>query len=487
MEVIVNIHADPNDIPLVDTRSTVADVFAKQREAGWARRSDFDRKARIAALNRLREVLQRRETDIIAALYADFRKPESEVRLTEILPVLQEIAHTKRHLKGWMRSRRAAATLGVFGTRARIRPEPKGICLIIAPWNYPLNLAFGPLVSALAAGNSAIIKPSELTPATSTLIADIVAETFSPDLVAVVEGDAAVAQELLALPFDHIFVTGSPQVGKLVMEAAAKSLASVTLELGGKSPTIVGPTANLKKAARNIVWGKFANNGQTCIAPDHVFVHRDIAQEFNETVMAEIGRVYGKTPEVQKMTPDYCRIVNDRHFNRVAGLIEDARAKSARILLGGQTDAVQKFVAPTLISQITPEMAISREELFGPILPIIEYDDIDKVIDQINANPKPLALYVFDNSRAFAEDIITRTSSGAVGINLTVVHFLHPNLPFGGVNNSGIGAAHGVFGFRAFSHEKAVLQDRYSIVHMLFPPYTGFVKRLIRLVVKVLG
>lgn len=326
-----------------------------------------------------------------------------------------------------------------------------------------------------------------LTLATSALIADIVAETLSPDLVAVVEGDAAVSQELLALPFDHIFFTGSPQVGKLVMEAAAKSLASVTLELGGKSPTIVGPTANLKKAARNIVWGKFANNGQTCIAPDHVFVHRDIAQKFNETVVAEIGRVYGKTPEAQKMTPDYCRIVNDRHFNRVAGLIEDARAKSARILLGGQTDAAQKFVAPTLISQITLEMAISREELFGPILPIIEYDDIDKVIDQINANPKPLALYVFDNSRAFAEDIITHTSSGAVGINLTVVHFLHPNLPFGGVNNSGIGAAHGIYGFRAFSHEKAVLQDRYSIVHMLFPPYTGFVKRLINLVVKVLG
>tara|TARA_R110002126_G_C10488881_1_gene503074 strand:- start:3573 stop:5024 length:1452 start_codon:yes stop_codon:yes gene_type:complete len=483
----MNIYSGKDTDDALPVATRMEDVFEAQRKAGLIRRSSFDRKARIVQLDRLKTAILRREDDIVAACFADFKKPAAEVKLTEIFPVLQEISHTKRHLRSWMKSKRAMPTLGVLGTKARIRPEAKGVCLIIAPWNYPFQLALGPLVSALAAGNSAIIKPSELTPRTSALIADLVAETFSPDLVAVFEGDVAVSTKLLGLPFDHIFFTGSPQTGKIVMAAAASSLASVTLELGGKSPTIVGPSANITKAARNIVWGKFANNGQTCIAPDHVFVHRDIAVKFNDAVKKEISRVYGKTPEAQKTTPDYCRIVNERHFNRVSRLIEDAKSKGAKITLGGQTDAAQNFIAPTLISNVTVDMDVSREELFGPILPIIEYEDIDKVIHQINAKPKPLALYVFDKSKTLINEILTRTSSGAVGINLTVVHFLHPNLPFGGVNNSGIGAAHGVYGFRAFSHEKSVLQDQHSITHLLFPPYTGLVKRLIDIVVKVLG
>lgn len=462
-------------------------AFDTQIRAQLARRANFDRKARIAQLDRLAEAVKRNEDKIIAACAADFRKPAEEVKLTEIFPVLQEIRHTKHHLKSWMRPKRARATLGVFGTKARVRPEAKGVCLIIAPWNYPVNLSLGPLVSAIAAGNSAIIKPSEMTPNAAQVITDIVEEAFTPDLVKVIEGDAAVSQELLSLPFDHIFFTGSPTIGKVVMEAAAKNLTSVTLELGGKSPTIVGPNADIKKSARNIVWGKFSNNGQTCIAPDHVYVHRDVSAAFKTALQAEIGRVYGKTPEAQKATPDYCRIVNDRHFDRVRNLIEDARAKGASILQGGQTDAGQNFVAPTLISEVSDDMEITQEELFGPILPIIEYVDLDKVIDKINANPKPLALYIFDKSKEFADQIITRTSSGAVGVNLTVVHFLHPNLPFGGVNNSGIGAAHGEYGFKAFSHEKAVLEEKHSITHMLFPPYTGFVRRLINIVVRVLG
>jgi aldehyde dehydrogenase (NAD+) len=386
-----------------------------------------------------------------------------------------------------MRPKRVAASVGVLGTKSYVRPEPKGVCLIIAPWNYPLNLALGPLVSALAAGNGAIIKPSEMTPHTSKVIADIVAETFSPDLVSVVEGDAAVAQKLLTLPFDHIFFTGSPAVGKLVMEAAARNLSSVTLELGGKSPTIVGPDANIKKAARYIVWGKFANNGQTCIAPDHVFVHRSIAAPFNEALKQQIGRIYGKTPEARQSTPDYCRIVNARHFQRVSSLIEDAKSKGANVFEGGITDAEENFIAPTLIANMSSDMDISREELFGPILPVIEFDDIDSVINKINDNPKPLALYVFDQNKSFARNIIERTSSGAAGINLTVVHFLHPDLPFGGVNNSGIGASHGEYGFRAFSHEKALMEDKHSLIHLLFPPYTRWVRRLIDAAVRILG
>lgn len=465
----------------------IRSIFARQQRAQLERRTTFEFAARITQLDRLSETIKRFEKDIISACDADFRKPAAEVKLTEIFPVLQEIRHTKHHLKKWMRPKRAAATLGVFGTRAQVRPEPKGVCLIIAPWNYPVNLSLGPLVSALAAGNSVIIKPSELTPNASRVITQIVREAFTPDLVTVVEGDAGVAQCLLTLPFDHIFFTGSPAIGRRVMEAAARNLASVTLELGGKSPTIVGPSASIKQAARRIVWGKFANNGQTCIAPDHIFVHRDVAATFSAAVQAEIGRVYGRTPEAQKATPDYCRIVNGRHFGRLHGLIEDAEAKGARIFQGGQTDATQNFVAPTLIANVSDDMEIMREELFGPILPIIEYVDLDKVIERINTGPKPLALYIFDKSKSFTEEIIARTSSGAVGINLTVVHFLHPNLPFGGVNTSGIGAAHGEYGFKAFSHEKAVMEEKHSITHMLFPPYTGFVQHLINTVVRVLG
>ena len=286
---------------------SVIDIFNAQKKASSARRGKFSLAERIAALNILKEIIQRRESEIIAALAADFRKPASEVKLTEIFPVLQEISHAKRNLKTWMMPRRVKAALSVLGTKARLSFEPKGVCLIIAPWNYPFNLSFGPLVSALAAGNSVIIKPSELTPHTASLIGSIIREAFSVDLVTVVEGDAAVSQELLTLPFDHIFFTGSPRVGKLVMEAAAKTLASVTLELGGKSPTIIGPTANLKKAARNIVWGKFSNNGQTCIAPDHVFVHRSIAHDFHKIIMEEVTRVYGKDFEAQKKSPESAR------------------------------------------------------------------------------------------------------------------------------------------------------------------------------------
>ncbi len=464
----------------------ITGIFQSQHAAAIAKRDGFDYDQRITLLENLRDTINHRQPEIVAALAKDFRKPESEVLLTEIFPVLQEIAHTKKHLKSWMRPLRAPATLGVLGTRASVQSQPRGVCLIIAPWNYPFNLALGPLVSALAAGNRAIIKPSEMTPATSALIASIVDEVFQLDQVTVLEGDSKVAEQLLALPFDHIFFTGSPKVGSIVMAAAAKTLASVTLELGGKSPTIVGPTAKLDKSVRNIVWGKFANVGQTCIAPDHVFVHRDIAPEFNQAMQAEIDRVYGASPEARKANKDYARVVNDRHTQRIIGLIDDAKAKGAQII-GGEIDASENFIGPTLLTNTTLEMDVSSEELFGPILPIIEYDDIDQVIARINANPKPLAIYIFEQDQDLADRIVARTSSGSVCINITMLQFLHPNLPFGGVNNSGLGAAHGIHGFRAFSHERAVLQNRWSILHWLFPPYTGTVKRLIALVVRVLG
>lgn len=460
------------------TTRSIRNAFDLQRAAAAERRAGFGLAERKAALARLRDVIVRREAELIAAMAADFAKPAPEVLLTELMPVLAEIAHARRHLRGWMRPRRVRPTLAALGTSARIRPEPRGVCLVIAPWNYPLNLALSPLVSALAAGNSVIVKPSELTPATSAAIAALVAEAFSPDLVAVVEGDAAVAQELLELPFDHIFFTGSPEVGKIVMAAAARTLASVTLELGGKSPAIVGPSADIARAARWIAWGKFANAGQTCIAPDHVLVHASVAERLKQALQAEIVRAYGADAAARKATADYARIVNDRHASRLAGLLADAVAKGARVLAGGAADG--RFIEPTLIDAVTPAMDIDRQEIFGPVLPLMVFEDLDVAIERINAGPKPLALYVFDADRAFVDRVIEQTSSGGVGVNLAVIQFSHLNLPFGGVNNSGLGASHGVYGFRAFSHEKPILTNRWSAIPGFFPPYEGRAGTFIR-------
>ena len=462
------------------THDPIAAAFALQAAGVVARRTGFGLAERKAALIRLREVLGRRQPEIVAALAADFGKPETETLLTEILPVRQDIALALRRMRRWMRPRRVAPTVATLGTSARIRPEPRGVCLIIAPWNYPLNLALGPLVSCLAAGNSAIIKPSEMTPATSALIAAIVAEAFSPDLVAVIEGGVEVSQALLALPFDHIFFTGSPEVGKIVMAAAARHLTSVTLELGGKSPTVIGPGADVAQAAAWVAFGKFANAGQTCIAPDHVYVHHDVREAFVQALRARIARAYG-----DGASPHLARVVNDRHAGRLRALLADARGKGAQVVLGGDGEGTR--LAPTLVEAVTPEMRLDQEEIFGPILPVIGYDDLDAVIARINARPKPLALYVFDKDRGFADRIIGATSSGGVGVNLTLLHYSHHGLPFGGVNNSGIGAAHGEFGFRAFSHERAVLVNRFSALTMLFPPYTARVRGLVRMALRLLG
>lgn len=466
----------------IATPDRIAAAFALHKEGVPRRRLEFGLTERLAALAALRDTIRRREGDVVAALAADFGKPETETVLTEILPVLQDIAHASRNLKHWMRPRRVAPTLATLGTAARIRPEPRGACLIVSPWNYPFNLALGPLVSCLAAGNSAVLKPSEMTPATSALIAGIVAETFDPGLVTVVEGGREVSTDLLALPFDHIFFTGSPAVGRIVMEAAAKNLASVTLELGGKSPTIVGPNADIDRAAQWVAFGKFANAGQTCIAPDHLFVHGTVMEAFVTALRARIARAYGADPLA---SPYLARIVNEHHARRLGGLLQDATAKGARIVEGGRREGVH--LGPTLIEATTPEMEIDREEIFGPVLPIIPYDDIGQVIDRINARPKPLALYIFDRDRSFADRIVAATSSGGVGVNLTMIHYSHPGLPFGGVNHSGIGAAHGEYGFRAFSHERAIMENRFSAVPMLFAPYTPRVRRLVAMAKRLLG
>jgi aldehyde dehydrogenase (NAD+) len=458
-----------------------AQLFAVMKAGNDDRRLSFGAVERRAALDRLARAVRRNEAALVATLAADLGRPEAEAILSDFLPVLQEIAHARRHLRRWMKPRRVWPTLATLGASGRIECQPRGTCLIIAPWNFPFQLALGPLVSALAAGNAAIVKPSEMTPATSALIARLIAETFPPDLVTVIEGGKSVAEDLLALPFDHIFFTGSPAVGRIVMAAAAKTLASVTLELGGKSPVIVGPEADLTQAADWITFGKFLNAGQTCIAPDHLYVHASVREAFLAALRARIARAYGEG----QASPHLARIVTPAHAQRLAALISDAVDKGGRLLLDGAPH--DQSLPPQLVESTTPDMRLSREEIFGPILPILTYTDLDSVLAQINAGDKPLALYIFDRDTTRIERITRATTSGGVGVNLTLVHYTHLNLPFGGVNTSGIGAAHGEAGFRAFSHKRAVLTNRFLLLPLLFPPYTPRVMRLIGLIKRVLG
>jgi aldehyde dehydrogenase (NAD+) len=460
--------------------SAIAAVFARQKNVAIRLRTSTADE-RIAKLKKLEAALMARKDAIYAALSADLHKPGAESDLTEIMPVISEIHHTVKHLKGWMRTKGVRPTMAMLGTKASVRYEPKGVCLIISPWNYPINLTLGPLACAIGAGNTAIIKPSEMTPHCSAVMASLIADVFDPSEIALFEGDAAVSTELLSLPFDHIFFTGSPAVGKIVMAAAAKHLASVTLELGGKSPVIVDETADAAKAAKSITWGKFVNVGQTCIAPDYVYVHEKILAEFLEQAKAAIAKMYG--PDAQA-SADYCRIVNEKHFGRVKRILDDAVAHGATVVTGGAADLSQKFIAPTLLTNVGEASLVMQEEIFGPLLPIIPYTDVNGPIAQINANPKPLALYVFSKNEATIEKILSETSAGGSCVNMTVLHFSHANLPFGGVNNSGIGSSHGIYGFKSFSHERAVLREQMSATSMLAPPYTAKVKGMINLTMK---
>ena len=466
-----------------DTDAEIQRIFELQRGTAIRLRTSTARE-RIAKIKRLRDTVVAHSEAFYEAAEKDFKKPPAEVDLSELMPVIAEANDAIRHVKKWMKPKGVWPTRLMMGTKAWIKYEPKGRTLIISPWNYPVNLTFGPLVSAIAAGNTAILKPSEMTPNLSALMVKITREIFSEDEVAIFEGDASVSTSLLALPFDHIFFTGSPAIGKVVMAAAAKHLTSVTLELGGKSPTIIDKTADLKMAARNIAWGKFTNNGQTCIAPDHVYVHEDVKDEFVRNMVEVLHNTYGATADEQLSSEYLARVVNERHTGRIKGLLEDAREQGAEILCGGEARESDCFVQPTLLTKIPDSAKIMDEEIFGPLLPIIGYTDLDAVIREINAMPKPLALYVWSKTNATIDKVLNETSSGGACVNHTVVQFLHLNLPFGGVNNSGIGNGHGHFGFKAFSHERGVIRTRFALAPMMFPPYTDRVKKMIKLFMK---
>ena len=457
---------------------TLHRLFAQQGPTALALRASTARE-RVTKLKRLRDGLLSRREDWYSAFATDLRKPPLEVDLTEFLPVVDEARHAIAHVASWMRPRSVWSTLTTLGTKARVLYQPRGRCLIIGPWNYPVNTLLGPLVSAIAAGNTVILKPSEFTPHVNALIAQLVADVFDPSEVCLVQGGVSTSQHLLALPFDHVFFTGSSAVGKLVMNAAAQHLSSVTLELGGKSPVIVDASADLQRAAELIVWGKFTNAGQTCVAPDHVFVQRHVKDRFLQLCQATIAARYGATDAAVQASPDLARMITRRHTERLGVLIDDALSRGSTLVTGGQHDVAARYVAPTLLTDVPADARISTEEIFGPVLPVQAFDVLDDVLQHINAQPKALALYLFSRDRRTQARVIQQTSSGGICLNHCVQQYAHGGLPFGGVNQSGMGSSHGIFGFKAFSHERACLAaGPVMALSMFYPPYTPLKNRL---------
>lgn len=453
----------------------VSDVVAKQRQF-FASGKTKDISFRLEQLKILKQALLDNEIAINRSLKADLNKPEFETFLTEIAICVKEIDDVLKHLKSWTKPTGVIPPLSQLISSAQIRYEPLGIVLIIGAWNYPLHLVVAPLIGAIAAGNCAVLKPSELAENTSRLVAEIVEKKFDPAFITVVEGGKETSQQLLEEKFDKIFFTGSTEVGKIVMLAAAEHLTPVTLELGGKSPCIVDANTHLEYTARRITWGKFVNGGQTCVAPDYLLVDRRIKADLLARIKTEITNFFGDNPA---SSPDYTRIVNRRHFHRLSQLLG-----SGEIIIGGETNADDLYIAPTVIDRVTWEDPVMQEEIFGPILPVIEYDDLAQAIAWVNGKPKPLALYFFSNDKQKQQQVLRSTSSGGACINDTLMHCAFPDLPFGGVGNSGMGNYHGKAGFDTFSHQKSVLSKSFLVdLKLRYPPYQG----KIELLKKILG
>ena len=437
---------------------------------------------RIEKLKKLHAAVLKYRPQIKEALYADYKKHPSEVDLTEIYPVTSEIKDAKSNIRSWMRGKKVKTPIAMMGSSSRIKYEPKGVVLIISPWNFPINLTLGPLVSAIAAGNTVMIKPSEMTPNASAVMKKLIAEVFDEKEVTLLEGGVSTSVDLLKMPFNHIFFTGAPSIGKIVMKAAAEHLTSVTLELGGKSPTIVDETANIDLAAKRTAWSKFVNNGQVCIAPDYIYVHESKKQTFIDAFKKHIKSFYKGDAAKE---PSYARIVNERHYHRIKGYVDDALSKGAKIEIGGSFDENQDYISPTLITSVSKESSLMIEEIFGPILPLYGYSDLNEVIKEINTREKPLALYIYSKKKKNINHILDNTRAGGSCINHNAAHFFNPNLPFGGSNNSGIGKAHGRDGFESFSNARGVLNQHVpNALDLLVPPYNDFKQKLIDLTIK---
>jgi aldehyde dehydrogenase (NAD+) len=435
-------------------------------------------KQRIARLKKLRKWVFDNRGRIQQALHSDLRKSPEEADLTEVYVVLSDLKKAIKNLKYWVMSEPMGTSLSYLGTKGEIYYEPKGTVLIISPWNYPFSLAMGPMISAIAAGNTVFVKPSELSENTSELIREMAEELFKEDMVKVVTGGVEASTELLKLPFDHIFFTGSPRVGKIVMEAASKHLASVTLELGGKSPCVVDESASVKDAAMKIAWGKWLNAGQTCVAPDYVLVHERIKTPFMAELKEQAEQLYGGS--------DYCSIISDGHFERLVDWQKEAVDKGAKLYFEGTTDESERRLAPAIIEDVSEGTHLSDNEIFGPLCVIKSFNSLDEVINLVNSRPKALSAYIFARKNAVVEEFKQRTSAGSFVVNDVVLQFAHPTLPFGGVNNSGIGKSHGKAGFLAFSNEKSVLRQRvgFTMAKTLYPPYTGLKRKIIDLLLR---
>lgn len=458
--------------------NAIAEGFDIQRKNKLMLRTEpvSERKSRLL---KIRSWIHQNRHLIHKAMYADFQKAALEVDAIELFHVLNEIKLALSSLDQWTKPTKVDAPLTMLGTRSFIQYEAKGICLIISPWNYPFSLAVGPLVSALAAGNSVILKPSELTPHVAELLTRMVKDLFQPHEVSIFTGGAEVAQALLEFPFDHIFFTGSTTVGKSVMKAAAVNLTAVTLELGGKSPVIVHEDTDIDQAAQRIAVAKFVNNGQTCIAPDYALVSKEILPQFLVALKQKTLQHFSDNGSFQT-SKSYCRIVNRHHYNRLQDLLSDAMNRGAEIFWSGDMDPPSRLFHPVVLTRVARESKVLTEEIFGPILPVIEYTDINEAIEYINHYDKPLALYLFSNSIKIQQQVLQGTSSGGVCINDCGIHFLNHNLPFGGVNHSGIGKSHGYFGFKSFSNQKPVLKQKNGItmVRLFYPPYTDRSKKI---------
>ncbi|SHM91215.1 aldehyde dehydrogenase [Gracilibacillus kekensis] len=430
--------------------SNVTSTLSMQK-AYFATGATKDISFRKQALTNVRKAIQKNEKKIIDALHHDLNKSEAEAFSTEIGILYSEIDFILKHIDEWAKKKKVKTAVTHVGSSSYIYPQPYGVALIISPWNYPFQLAIAPLIGAIAAGNCAVIKPSELTPETSATVKQLISETFDEDYITVIEGAVETNQALLAENFDYIFFTGSVPVGKIVMEAAAKHLTPVTLELGGKSPAIVDKDANLELAAKRIAWGKFTNAGQTCVAPDYLYVHSDIKASFLSALKQEVQTMYGEHPIENK---DFVKIVNEKHFDRLSPFLSNGDTKS-----GGKLDRQLLKIEPTLLTNISWNDPVMEGEIFGPILPILEYQDIEEVITGIQNHPNPLAFYFFSENDHLAEKMIEELSFGGGCINDTLYHLASPYLPFGGVGNSGMGAYHGKDSFLTFSHQESVLKQ----------------------------
>jgi len=434
-------------------------------------------------LLKLEKSILKHRSEIEQALFLDLRKSKVEADSTEIFPVLSEIRLFRRKLNRWSKTKSVSNNLIFFGSKAQIQPESLGNCLIISPWNYPFQLCLLHLVACISAGNTAILKPSEFTPATSKILSKIIGEVFERDHVAIVEGEVEQTTYLLSKKFDHIHFTGSPKVGKIVMEAGAKHLSSVTLELGGKSPLIIDGTIPMQEIVEKAVWGKLINFGQTCIAPDYILIKEEFKDPFVTAFIQHLEKIVGKDPSQSK---DLARIVNLQNYKRLKIIIEDAIEKGAKCPFGNEYREDELYIKPTLLTDISKDAVIENEEIFGPVFPIYTFKEINEVIEFIRLKEKPLVIYIFSSNKSFRNKIERQTSSGSVVVNETLVHILHPNLPFGGVNYSGIGASTGYAGFVDFSHLKPILNVNriFSPSKFLNYPYNSTTQKIIDYLMK---